>query len=163
MVATVTRPAGRLAGPAAAATRRSRGPGWRVAVTLAALLVAAPTASGQQGSGRRLALVVGNDAYRAQSALRNAVNDARAVASALGELGSALSAFAGSLRGDDVALFYFAGHGVQMDGVNYLMQPPNRATPPRSSTSATCMRRVVGFQSFVASRRGDCVLHGQCG
>jgi len=103
-------------------------------VTLAALLVAAPTASGQ--SGRRLALVVGNDAYRAQSALRNAVNDARAVASALGEVGfavtrvenanrarltSALSSFAGSLRDDDVALFYFAGHGVQVDGVNYLM------------------------------------------
>ena len=34
---------------------------------------------------------------------------------------SALSSFAGSLRGDDVALFYFAGHGVQVDGVNYLM------------------------------------------
>ena len=135
MVATGTRPAGRLAGPAAAAARRSRGPGWWAVVTLAALLVAAPPASGQ-GSGRRLALVVGNDAYRAQSALRNAVNDARAVASALGAVGfavtrvenanrarltSALSAFAGSLRGDDVALFYFAGHGVQVDGVNYLM------------------------------------------
>ena len=135
MVATRTRPAARLVGPAATAARRSRGRGWWAAVTLAALLVAAPTASGQ-GSGRRLALVVGNDAYRAQSALRNAVNDARAVASVLGEVGfavtrvenasrarltSALSSFAGSLRGDDVALFYFAGHGVQVDGVNYLM------------------------------------------
>ena len=86
--------------------------------------------------GRRVALVVGNDAYTDQSVLRNAVNDARAVASALGEVGfavtrvenadrarltSALSAFAGSLRGDDVALFYFAGHGVQVDQENYLM------------------------------------------
>ena len=101
---------------------------------LAVLLVL--SAGSAMAQGRRLALVVGNDAYRAQSALRNAVNDARAVASALGEVGfavtrvenadrsrltSALSSFAGSLRGDDVALFYFAGHGVQVDGVNYLM------------------------------------------
>ena len=121
MVARGTRPSARLVGLAAA---------------LAALLVAVPNASGQGPSGRRLALVVGNDAYTAQSVLRNAVNDARAVASALGEVGfavtrvenadrarltSALSDFAGSLRGDDVALFYFAGHGVQVDQENYLM------------------------------------------
>ena len=130
MVATGTRPATRLVGPAAAAARRSWGRGCWVAVTLAALLVAAPTAS-TQGPGRRLGLVVGNDAYRGQSALRNAVNDASAVASALDEVGfavtrvenanrarltSALSPFAGSLRADDVARFYFAGHGVQVDG-----------------------------------------------
>ena len=121
MVATGTRPSARLVGLASA---------------LAALLVAVSTASGQGPSGRRLALVVGNDAYTDQSVLRNAVNDARAVASALGEVGfavtrvenadrarltSALSDFAGSLRDDDVALFYFAGHGVQVDQENYLM------------------------------------------
>ena len=89
-------------------------------------------------TGRRVALVVGNNAYSRQSELYNAVNDARAVASALSEesvgfavtkledatraeLTSALSEFARSLREDDVALFYFAGHGVQVDGVNYLM------------------------------------------
>ena len=103
------------------------------ALTVLLVLSAGGSAMAQ---GRRLALVVGNDAYRAQSALRNAVNDARAVAAALDEVGfavtrvenanrarltSALSQFAGSLRGDDVALFYFAGHGVQVDGVNYLM------------------------------------------
>ena len=89
-------------------------------------------------SGRRVALVVGNDAYTGQSQLYNAVNDARAVAAALGEesvgfsvttledatraeLTSALASFTRSLREDDVALFYFAGHGVQVDGVNYLL------------------------------------------
>ena len=88
--------------------------------------------------GRRVALVVGNDDYTGQSRLYNAVNDARAVAAALGEEGvgfsvttledatraeltSALASFTGSLREDDVALFYFAGHGVQVDGVNYLL------------------------------------------
>ena len=93
---------------------------------------------GRAASGRRVALVVGNNAYTGQSQLYNAVNDARAVASALGgegvgfsvttledatraELTSALASFTGSLREDDVALFYFAGHGVQVDGVNYLL------------------------------------------
>ena len=41
--------------------------------------------------GRRVALVVGNDAYTDQSVLRNAVNDARAVASALGEVDFAVT------------------------------------------------------------------------
>ena len=106
-----------------------------MAAGLAVLLVLSAVGSAM-AQGRRVALVVGNDAYTDQSALRNAVNDARAVASALGEVGfavtrvenadrarltSALSAFAGSLRGDDVALFYFAGHGVQVDQENYLM------------------------------------------
>ena len=114
--------------------RRGWGRGWCVA--LAALLVAVSTAAGQGQSGRRLALVVGNDAYTDLSLLRNAVNDARTVAVALEEVGftvtrvenasrsrlaAALGRFAGRLRGDDVALFYFAGHGVQVDNTNYLI------------------------------------------
>ena len=106
-----------------------------LAVLLALSAGGSATAQGGAG-GRRVALVVGNDAYQAQGVLSNAVNDARAVASALGDVGfavmrvenadrarltSALSDFAGSLRDDDVALFYFAGHGVQVDQENYLM------------------------------------------
>ena len=104
----------------------------------ATLRDAGASASSRAATGRRVALVVGNNAYSGQSELYNAVNDARAVASALSEesvgfavtkledatraeLTSALSAFARSLREDDVALFYFAGHGVQVDGINYLM------------------------------------------
>ena len=124
-----TRPAARLVRPPAAVARRGWGRWWWAAVALAVLLVAAP-AAGQGQSGRRLALVVGNDAYTELSVLRNAVNDARAVAVALEEVGftvtrvenatrsrlaAALGRFAARLRGDDVALFYFAGHGVQVD------------------------------------------------
>ena len=104
----------------------------------ATLRDAGASAPSRAATGRRVALVVGNNAYSGQSELYNAVNDARAVASALSEesvgftvtkledatraeLTSALSAFARSLREDDVALFYFAGHGVQVDGINYLM------------------------------------------
>ena len=85
--------------------------------------------------GRRLALVVGSNSYPAKP-LRNAVNDARAVTQGLEEVGftvtrienasrrqliAALEEFAGSLGADDVALFYFAGHGVQVESENYLI------------------------------------------
>ena len=93
--------------------------------------------AGAPDGGRRLALVVGNDAYP-DSPLRNAVNDARAVAAALEDVGftvtkvenasrarmtGVIGDFAADLSGDDVALFYFAGHGVQVGDSpeNYLI------------------------------------------
>ena len=149
--------AGLLVGalPASAA-----GGGGRIAVgrvaalcLLAALLVAGP-ASGQ--AGRRVALVVGNDAYGTQTPLVNAVNDARSVASALGEVGfaverlenatraelaTALTDFGDSLRSADVALFYFAGHGVQVGGVNYLI-PTDYAGRSASSLRLNALSAV---------------------
>ena len=88
---------------------------------------------------KRVALVVGNNSYtnlpEAQQ-LKTAVNDARAVGDALGQLGFAvirgenLSRGAFSTKFDeltrqlspgDTALFYFAGHGVTLGGGNYLL------------------------------------------
>ena len=84
---------------------------------------------------RRVALVVGNSSYRT-SPLKNPQNDARAVASALRKLNfevierSNLSReafsllvreFGDRLKGASVGLFYFAGHGLQVKGRNYLV------------------------------------------
>jgi formylglycine-generating enzyme required for sulfatase activity/uncharacterized caspase-like protein len=84
---------------------------------------------------RRLALIVGNGAYPT-SPLRNPVNDARALADTLRQssfavtvaentdlrkLDQAVGTFASSLRAGDVALFYYSGHGMQLDGENYLV------------------------------------------
>jgi formylglycine-generating enzyme required for sulfatase activity len=82
----------------------------------------------------RLALVIGNAAYT-EGPLKNPVNDARAMdqkLTTLGfrvqrvenlkrtQIGRAISAFANTVRaGDDVVVFY-AGHGVQVKGINYL-------------------------------------------
>ncbi|MFY9610522.1 MAG: caspase family protein [Blastocatellia bacterium] len=91
----------------------------------------------QQGSqtDRRVALVIGNSAYK-DSPLLNPVNDARAMAHTLRNLrfevlyGENLSqndikrnirAFGEKIRNGGVGLFYYAGHGIQIRGTNYLI------------------------------------------
>lgn len=84
--------------------------------------------------GERVALVIGNSAYK-QGPLRNPVNDARAISArlrALGfevvlredlttrQIGGSLSEFRSRLKPGAEALFFYAGHGVQIKGVNYL-------------------------------------------
>ena len=86
---------------------------------------------------RRVALVIGNSAYQRVAKLPNPVNDARAVAALLRGAGfdvveSRFDLDAASLRramGDftdiandaDVAVVYYAGHGIEVDGNNYLI------------------------------------------
>ena len=84
---------------------------------------------------RRVALVIGNGAY-GSSPLPNPVNDARVMAKALKEMGfevtekenlnwqdmnEAVGAFGNKLLKGGVGLFYFAGHGIQIEGRNYLI------------------------------------------
>lgn len=84
---------------------------------------------------KRVALVVGNNAYP-KMPLENAVNDARAMQQTLIQLGfesqkvedatlinleKAVNAFIGRLGPGDVGLFFYAGHGIQVAGENYLV------------------------------------------
>lgn len=84
---------------------------------------------------RRVALVIGNSAYEHTASLANPKNDADAVAASLERLGfevlkgldtnihqmiGLVRDFSRALEGADVALFYYAGHGLQVDGTNYL-------------------------------------------
>ena len=97
------------------------------------------TAQGSPGgtpSGRRIALVIGNSAY-AEAPLRNPVNDAGAMAGVLRDVGfeviretdrnrvemrRAIRAFGERLKAEKAeGLFFFAGHGVQVGGRNYLV------------------------------------------
>jgi hypothetical protein len=89
------------------------------------------------GSARRIALVVGNSAYQHLGTLANPRNDATAMATALQDLAfdevitaidlghkdllSRLQEFYAKLDGDAIALLYYAGHGVQVWGQNYLL------------------------------------------
>jgi tetratricopeptide (TPR) repeat protein len=87
--------------------------------------------------GRRVALIVGNSAYQKVSALPNPQRDAVAVAAALRNIGfevvtlagdatrekliDALRAFANEAEKADWAVVYYAGHGIEVNGVNYLI------------------------------------------
>ena len=83
----------------------------------------------------RTALVIGNSAY-SSGPLKNPVNDATDMAAMLKNLGfsvtlkkeatlqemdEAIEAFGNSLKRGGVGLFYYAGHGVQVNGTNYLL------------------------------------------
>ena len=87
---------------------------------------------------KRIALVVGNSGYQASPKLQNAENDARAITQKLSSLGfdvieridagqgdlrAAVAQFGSSVQNQDweVALFYYAGHGMQIAGKNYLV------------------------------------------
>jgi formylglycine-generating enzyme required for sulfatase activity/uncharacterized caspase-like protein len=99
--------------------------------TLAALL-GAPAAQAE----RRVALVIGNSAYSNAATLRNPRNDANDMAEALQKLGfevvlgvdlnqerfaTSIETFARAIDGADVALFFYAGHGLQLNDRNYLV------------------------------------------
>ena len=99
---------------------------------------AAPQAAPQQGE-RRVALVIGNGAYRAVPALANSDNDARLMAATLRDLGftligggpvldadktameNSIRDFGRALKAGAIGLFYYSGHGIQANGENYLV------------------------------------------
>jgi hypothetical protein len=108
-------------------------PAWHMFVATCSALVALLSSSTTRADGK--AFVIGNAAYAKATALPNPVNDARALASRLTGLGykvtlvtdaprvdflAAFQAFARSLAANDLALFYYAGHGLQIGGENYL-------------------------------------------
>ena len=85
---------------------------------------------------KRVALLVGNNAYQNVPRLQTAVNDARSVGTTLRGLGfsvilaenqsrramsEALLAFDKAIEPGDIALFFFAGHGFEIRGQNYLL------------------------------------------
>ena len=84
---------------------------------------------------KRVALVIGNSNYKV-GPLLNPSNDAKAIANKLAQLGfevlkfedlrkvdlkKAIDEFGSKLKGKDSGLFYYAGHGIQVDGINYLV------------------------------------------
>ncbi|MCU0462765.1 MAG: caspase family protein [Bacteroidales bacterium] len=108
---------------------------------------------------KRLALVFGNSMYIDKPPLKNPVNDANLMAATLEELGfdvikrldatrndmmSALREFNEKLPDYSVALFYYAGHGNQVDGKNYLI--PTDATLEKPGD---CKFEAIGVDFIV--------------
>lgn len=97
------------------------------------LLLACPPAF----AGQRVALVLGNSAYQNAAPLANPINDAAVMAATLKDAGfdivdsrhdlpaaetrRALRDFADRARDADIAVVYYAGHGIEVEGANYLI------------------------------------------
>ena len=109
---------------------------WLIVRTVLALAWALLAGATPSLAGGRLALVIGNGAYQAAPQLENPANDAADIATALRSIGfdvierrdATREAMAGAVRDfaerigtADTALFFYAGHGLQMNGENYLL------------------------------------------
>lgn len=133
-------------------------------------------AASAQDTGKHVALVIGNNNYSA-SPLRNAVNDARLMAKSLQtagfkviekeDLGStgmeeAAADFAGQLGPDDTALFFYAGHGVQIESENFLV--PVDFEPANSVIQAKfkCFRLGQLFEELKKRAKRTIVVLDAC-
>ena len=130
----------------------ARGLAWglRLAVALAGLAVLlAPDSAAGQG---RVALVIGNGEYEHMSVLPNPTNDAADVGAALKRLGfevtsvidagidalvGEMEAFRRKSAGADVALVFYAGHGIEVQGTNYLIPVDARLAIERNVARET--------------------------
>ena len=127
--------------------------------------LAALTEQGPAGSaGRRIALVIGNGAYKTVPALDNPPRDAKLIAASLKELGfqtvtlandltrdkffETLKGFAAEAEKADWAVVYYAGHGFEIGGVNYLVPIDARLKVDKDAeTEAVALEQVIAAAS----------------
>src|SRR5690348_16238677 len=104
--------------------------------SIVSLILAAWLGCGPAMAERRVALVIGNSAYKSAPRLSNPVNDAALVGGMFRKAGfdnvdvrldlnaadmrRSLREFAGRTRDAEIAVIYYAGHGIELDGTNYL-------------------------------------------
>lgn len=140
---------------------------------LAALTPQAPAAAG----GRRVALVIGNGAYKNAHALPNPPRDSRLIAGALRDVGfqtvisvndltrdkffEALKSFAEEAEKADWAVVYYAGHGFEIGGVNYLVPVDAKlAADKDAETQAVAIEQVIA--AVGAARKVRLVMLDAC-
>jgi uncharacterized caspase-like protein len=128
----------------------------------------------------RLALVVGNSSYASVSSLENPANDARLMAQSLADLGFRVTLLVDSPRAemmqgirqfgrdlrnagtDATGLFYFAGHGVQSFGTNYLIPTDISVSDPADLDLVAIEAQSVLRQMFSARNRTNIVILDAC-
>ncbi len=123
--------------------------------------------------GKRIALVIGNGNYIG-SILANPENDARSMTDILKKLGfevysyknlngsqmkRAIDEFGSKLKGNDVGLFYYAGHGLQAKGYNYLI-PVDAQLTTEEQVEYDCVRadRVLALMETSGTKVNVIVL-----
>ncbi|MDW7692552.1 caspase family protein [Flammeovirgaceae bacterium SG7u.111] len=123
---------------------------------------------------KRLALVVGNSNYTNGGSLRNPLNDARSIKASLEQLGftvlkaedctqssmkRAIDEFGAKLQGYDIGLFFYAGHGIQVNGNNYLV-PINAKLETANDVEYDCVRadRVLAKMESAGAKTNIVIL-----
>jgi hypothetical protein len=138
----------------------------RLPALLAASLMIIGTISAQAAPDR-VALVIGNGTYSFASHLKNPINDAADMAGALRDIGftvidgidldrrameEKIRAFGNTLGSARIALFFYAGHGMQVAGKNYLIPVDARLQKPGDLALDTVDVQVVLQQMEVQPR-----------
>ena len=124
---------------------------------------------GTSAAEERIALVVGNQTYSAVSSLDNPVNDATLISDALQMAGfevtlllnadqsafkQAVAQFGRTLRAkgqETVGLFYYAGHGVQSFGTNYLL-PVDAALTDAADLDLVALEAAAVLRQMASAR-----------
>jgi uncharacterized protein len=132
--------------------------------------------AGEVSAADRVALVIGNGAYQNVPQLDNPVNDAEDIAKSLaaagfdviekdnatrGQMADAVRDFTDRIKGAEVALFYYAGHGMQMEGENYLVPVDARLEKPADVRFATINLTDIQ-QEMQASGRANIIVLDAC-
>jgi tetratricopeptide (TPR) repeat protein len=136
-----------------------------------------PQTPGGAPTGRRVALVIGNGAYKNVHALPNPPRDSKLIAGALRDVGfqtvisasdltrdkffEALQTFAAEAEKADWAVVYYAGHGFEIAGVNYLVPVDARLAADRDAeTQAVALEQVIA--AVGAARKVRLVILDAC-
>ncbi|MCS3727404.1 caspase family protein [Bradyrhizobium betae] len=136
-----------------------------------------PQTPGGAPTGRRVALVIGNGAYKNVHALPNPPRDSKLIAGALRDVGfqtvisasdltrdkffEALQTFAAEAEKADWAVVYYAGHGFEIGGVNYLVPVDAKLAADRDAeTQAVALEQVIA--AVGAARKVRLVILDAC-
>lgn len=129
-----------------------------------------------QEEGKRIALIIGNNHYT-MSPLRNAVNDARLMDKSLRAAGfktilredasltameEAAAEFASQLGPDDTALFFYAGHGVQIESENFLVPVDFEAANTVIEAKFKCFRVSQLFDELKRRSKRNIIILDAC-
>ncbi len=145
-------------------------------LTCLILSLAMPVLAPAWAAEKRVALVVGVGAYISVNPLANPARDAKLIAPLLRQLGfetvlvldptraelaTAVSDFSERVEGAAVALFYFAGHGMQIDGHNYLL-PKDARVERRADLDFAVMDLQTVLKHMEAPNRVNLVFLDAC-
>jgi uncharacterized caspase-like protein len=148
----------------------------RVAALLASFLILAFFIRPAAADDGRVALIIGNAAYKTAPQLTNSVFDAKGVAASFKDLGfkvfegydlsadqmrSVVSEFSAALSGSAGAVVYYAGHGVSFDGENYLLPVDiNLKTPTDLDLNAISVTQLL--RQMHREERANVVILDAC-